>query len=336
MKKYYKDMDIARGIGIFLVVLGHSFPDNKFNNNPFYEYIYKFIYSFHMPLFFIVSGFFAYKIYNILNLSQYKKFIEDKFKRLMVPYFAISLIAIPIKLYMNRYAARPIDLNGLIVDVLLYPAGNGTIYHTGTPIQYFWFIYTLFFIFAVIPLLNKIPIKLVLIITAILNVIPLNKMWLFYTWGVIHYLIYIYLGIYFNRIYEKYEKFKYKKLLAAITFIALVLINLKGVSAQFYNVYSLTTALLGSILFINISYLIANNKLGEIFKYIGNYNYDIYLFSWFFQTGTRVILFQMLKLDYTFVTIIMLIAGMLPILLSDLVLKKVRILDKVLLGNTRI
>jgi Fucose 4-O-acetylase and related acetyltransferases len=336
MKKYYKDMDIARGIGIFLVVLGHSFPDDKFNNNPLYAYIYKFIYSFHMPLFFIVSGFFAYKIYNILNLSQYKKFIEDKFKRLMIPYFAISLIAIPIKLYMNRYAARPIDLNGLIVDVLLYPAGNGTIYHTGTPIQYFWFIYTLFFIFAVMPLLNKIPIKVVLIITAILNVIPLNKMPLFYAWGVIHYLIYIYLGIYFNRIYEEYEKFKYKKLLVVIALIALVLINLESVSVQFYYMYSLTTALIGSVLFVNISYLITNNKLGEIFKYIGNYSYDIYLFSWFFQTGTRVILFQMLRLDYTFVTIMMLIAGMLPILLSELVLKKVRILDKVLLGNTRI
>lgn len=336
MKKYYKDMDIARGIGIFLVVLGHSFPDDKFNNNPIYEYIYKFIYSFHMPLFFIISGFFAYKIYNILNLSQYKKFIQGKFKRLMIPYFAISLIAIPIKLYMNRYAARPIDLHNLIVDVLLYPAGNGTVNHTGTPIQYFWFIYTLFFIFAVIPLLNKIPIKVVLIITAILNVMPLKQMPLFYTWGVIHYLFYIYLGIYFNRIYEEYEKFKYKKLLVAIAFIVLVLLNLKSVSTQFYNVYSLTTALIGSILFVNISYLIANNKLGEIFKYIGNYNYDIYLFSWFFQTGVRVILFQMLKLNYTFVTIMMLIAGLLPIMLSNLIFKKISILDKVLLGNTRI
>lgn len=339
MKKYYKDMDIARGIGIFLVVLGHSFPDDKFNNNPIYTYIYKLIYSFHMPLFFIISGFFAYKIYNILNLAQYIKFIQGKFKRLMIPYFAISLIAIPIKLYMNRYAARPIDLNGLIVDVLLYPAGNGTVYHTGTPIQYFWFIYTLFFIFAVIPLLNKIPIKVVLIITAILNVIPLKSMPLFYAWGVIHYLFYIYLGIYFNRIYEEYERFKYKKLLVVITFVALVIINLKvvfaGVSVQFYNVYSLTTALIGSILFINISYLISNSKLGEAFKYIGNYSYDIYLFSWFFQTGARVVLFQMLKLNYTLVTIIMIIVGLLPIVLSNLVLKRIRILDKILLGNTR-
>lgn len=336
MKKYYKDMDIARGIGILLVVLGHSFPDDKFNNNHIYAYIYKFIYSFHMPLFFIISGFFAYKIYNILNLSQYKKYIQGKFKRLMVPYFAISLIAIPIKLYMNRYAARPIDLNNLIVDVLFYPAGNGTVNHTGTPIQYFWFIYTLFFIFAVIPLLNKIPIKVVLIITAILNVIPLKHMSLFYAWGVIHYLFYIYLGIYFSRIYEQYESFKYKKLLVVIAFIALVIINLNDVPPPFYNVYSLTTALIGSILFINISYLIANNKFGEIFRYIGNYNYDIYLFSWFFQTGARVIFFQMLKLNYTFVTIIMLITGFLPILLSDLVLKKIPVLEKLLLGNTRI
>ncbi|MBC2580247.1 acyltransferase family protein [Clostridium sp. DJ247] len=336
MKKYYKDMDIARGIGIFLVVLGHSFPDDKFNNSFVYEYLYKFIYSFHMPLFFIISGFFAYKIYNISSLSKYKEFISGKFKRLIIPYFAVSLIAIPIKLYMNRYAARPILIDNLIIDLILYPTGNGTINHTGTPIQYFWFIYTLFFIFAVAPLLNKIPIRIVLLITAILNLIHFKQVSLFYAWGIVHYLFYFYLGIYFNSIYKKYVEFKYKKLLIATSFIVLVLINLKNVSAQFYPLYSLTTALIGSLLFINVSYLIVNNKIGEKLKFIGNYSYDIYLFSWFFQTGVRVILFQMLKLNYTFVTIMMLIAGLLPIILSNLILKKIPILDKVLLGNTRI
>ena len=75
IKKYYKDMDIARGIGIFLVVLGHSFPDSQFNNSNFYAYIYKLIYSFHMPFFFIISGFFAYKIYEIENLKGYGSYV---------------------------------------------------------------------------------------------------------------------------------------------------------------------------------------------------------------------------------------------------------------------
>ncbi|AKA71910.1 acyltransferase [Clostridium scatologenes] len=336
MKKYYKNMDIVRGLGIFLVVLGHSFPDDKFNNNSFYEYIYKFIYSFHMPLFFIISGFFAYKIYNILDLSQYKKFILNKARRLMVPYFAVSLLAIPIKLYMNIYAARPMDPKNLILDLIIYPAGNGTINHTGTPIQYFWFIYTLFFLFAAAPLLTKIPIKFALLITFILNIVTPKGMYVFYIWGVIHYLFYFYIGLYFKVIYDKYVEFKYKKPLILFTLILLIIINLQQAPAKYYALYSLSTALIGSVLFINISYIIVNNKIGELFKAIGNYSYDIYLFSWFFQTGARVVLFQMLKLDYTLVTVIMIFVGFLPIILSNLILKKIPILDKILLGNTRI
>ncbi len=39
-------LDAARGIGILLVLLGHTSPSFG-----------KFIYGFHMPLFFIISGF---------------------------------------------------------------------------------------------------------------------------------------------------------------------------------------------------------------------------------------------------------------------------------------
>jgi fucose 4-O-acetylase-like acetyltransferase len=45
-------LDIMKGIGILLVVLGHSLPSSRIGN-----YVYNFIYSFHMPLFFIVSGY---------------------------------------------------------------------------------------------------------------------------------------------------------------------------------------------------------------------------------------------------------------------------------------
>lgn len=325
MKKYYKDMDIARGIGIFLVVLGHSFPDNKFNNNAFYAYIYKFIYSFHMPLFFMMSGFFAYKIYSILSSTQYFEFIYSKFRRVMIPYFAVSAIAIPIKLYMNKYAARPISLNGLVVNILFYPLD--------IPIQYFWFIYTLFFIFAVAPFLNRVPIKIVLAVTGVITLMPIQQVRLFYIYGIIHYLFYFFLGIYINTIYEKYSLLKCRKVIILVLLIILIVLNLFDVRSQMYTYWNFITALTGSMLCINISYLIVNNKIGELFKYIGKYSYDIYLFSWFFQTGTRVILFQMLHLNYTLVTIIMCLVGFMPIALSKLILNKIPILNKVLLGN---
>ena len=44
----YTWIDCIKGIGIFLVVLGHIYKDN---------YIGQWIYSFHMPLFFMLSGY---------------------------------------------------------------------------------------------------------------------------------------------------------------------------------------------------------------------------------------------------------------------------------------
>ena len=47
----YTWIDCIKGIGIFLVVLGHIYKDN---------YIGQWIYSFHMPLFFMLSGYLMY------------------------------------------------------------------------------------------------------------------------------------------------------------------------------------------------------------------------------------------------------------------------------------
>ena len=81
MSKRIEYIDIARGIGILLVVLGH----NDFALvSPF---AYKVIYSFHMPLFFFLSGYF-------INPSiGFWEFIKKRFNSLLKPYlFTIFMI----------------------------------------------------------------------------------------------------------------------------------------------------------------------------------------------------------------------------------------------------
>lgn len=75
MAKRIEYIDIARGIGILLVVMGH----NDFALvSPFF---YKVIYSFHMPLFFFLSGYF-------LNPSAgFWTFLKKRFNSLLKPYF---------------------------------------------------------------------------------------------------------------------------------------------------------------------------------------------------------------------------------------------------------
>jgi fucose 4-O-acetylase-like acetyltransferase len=52
MEKRIAYIDIARGIGILLIVLGHN------DLSEYHPFLHKFVYSFHIPLFFFLSGMF--------------------------------------------------------------------------------------------------------------------------------------------------------------------------------------------------------------------------------------------------------------------------------------
>ena len=70
-------IDLAKGVAIFLMVLCHVGMYNEFT---------QWIYAFHMPLFFIVSGM-LYKP----SLSM-KETIKKKAKQLLIPYFLFAMI----------------------------------------------------------------------------------------------------------------------------------------------------------------------------------------------------------------------------------------------------
>ncbi len=71
-------VDVSKGIAIILVVIGHT-------GNPF-SLLTTAIYSFHMPFFFIVSGFLARK--TGMAAKRPAALLSARFKSLMSPYFA--------------------------------------------------------------------------------------------------------------------------------------------------------------------------------------------------------------------------------------------------------
>ncbi|WP_422664997.1 acyltransferase family protein [Aneurinibacillus uraniidurans] len=72
-------IDIAKGIAIILVVIGHSPATNG---------IKTFIYGFHIPLFFFLSGF----VFNPQKFSNSTEFFKNKIKTIVMPYLIFSLI----------------------------------------------------------------------------------------------------------------------------------------------------------------------------------------------------------------------------------------------------
>ena len=76
-------LDIAKGIGIILVVVGHCLEMRSS--------IGRFIWSFHMPLFFIISGL----CFNEMHHNNIKAFVVSRFKSLVFPaaiFTAFSII----------------------------------------------------------------------------------------------------------------------------------------------------------------------------------------------------------------------------------------------------
>lgn len=100
--------DIMKGIAILLVVLGHSVPDQASASGiasyPLYL-MRTIIYSFHMPVFFFVAGYFMH----IPLKEGFQKFVKDKSIRLMVPYFTIGLLYFPFKLALSKFASQQLD-----------------------------------------------------------------------------------------------------------------------------------------------------------------------------------------------------------------------------------
>ena len=58
MKKRLDYLDMTKGLGMILVLIGHLQGDSIFTFSPYIHPLCVFIFSFHMPMFFIVSGYF--------------------------------------------------------------------------------------------------------------------------------------------------------------------------------------------------------------------------------------------------------------------------------------
>lgn len=74
-------LDMARGIGILLVVIGHV----SYVSEPVRQYIS----TFHMPLFFVISGIILF--YKQEEQNSLRNLFVKRFKGLMIPYFICSI-----------------------------------------------------------------------------------------------------------------------------------------------------------------------------------------------------------------------------------------------------
>lgn len=84
-------VDIARIYGVALVYYGHIIESYMKAGSPFAAMHYKFVYSFHMPLFFILSGYIAKQ--QLANI-EFSRYLKGKVVSRLVPYLFLSILLI--------------------------------------------------------------------------------------------------------------------------------------------------------------------------------------------------------------------------------------------------
>lgn len=82
LKQRINWIDWAKVFAIYLVVLGHLLSKTGREG-----YIFNFIYSFHMPFFFFISGY----LFNIKE-NNFRSFLKGSIRSLLVPYVLLNLI----------------------------------------------------------------------------------------------------------------------------------------------------------------------------------------------------------------------------------------------------
>lgn len=104
MKQRNLSIDILKGIGIILVLVAHSLGG----------YISKFAYTFHMPLFFILTGLFISEMKEEDFTAFFLKTISKDFRRLILPALLTIAVILGVSclsyIIPDSYLQNPISL----------------------------------------------------------------------------------------------------------------------------------------------------------------------------------------------------------------------------------
>ena len=288
-------IDLAKGVAILLVVLGHVINSyivsGEFNKYISYtQYVHFTIYCFHMPLYFALSGYLYSKSKEVCNISEYKSGVLKKTIALGIPYIVFSLMQGSIQVLLSQFTHNHIKFSSLM--------------HILTqPILQFWFIYTLLFIFILVPLLEMIIksdkfVFLLLITIKIVSFFIITNIIAIDTFS--QYAIYFYAG---KILCEYYNGILTNKPLLIKSSVCYFVLNVLCYFC-FKDIYNIQIvrcfaiimlAILGSALIMYlVIYPIAKTKV--IKKYVlimGIYSFEIYIFHIIFSYGMKTVLLKL-------------------------------------------
>jgi len=323
---------IAKGFGIIFVVIGHFIPRGI--TPEYYIHIKNLIYTFHMPLFFLLAGLlYNYKKYN------YNELVYNKTRRLIYPFISVAIFFFIVKFFAGLFFEMkyPMTLEHIFI-ILTDPRESY--------MSLLWFVYTLFLIFLLYPILRKYISNnfIILSIFIILNLLFAYKN-ILYTHtilGDVFENIPFFIGGIILREYKQFKEITINGKPMTIIINSILFLILNWLMPEFKEVYysKFILGIIGSFLIFNISYFISTYSDKNIFKitllYTGLSSMTIYLFHNLFLGGVKIGFLQILKgvdISFELMALIAILLGIIiPIILEKKIFRKYSIFRKYLLG----
>lgn len=281
--------DRARGIGMILVIYGHMFTGVPFS----------FIFSFHMPLFFVISGILISKT---RIESSYLEWAKHIVKRYLPPLVFFSVLGG----IVNAIFFKTPDFRQMCKDFLLHMSSDELL--TGA----IWFLSMLGFVMLLMPLLIKLQKELswgghfhgiviitLSILTYLLSKVPYTLPFLIKTIPVA--LLFVYIGYIFkNTLLELANSATAKKVVLYTfpVFVVLVFLNRTvNLAIPVYNDFFIymVCALYGTIMTLQIS----TYKLPKIIGYLGEHSLIVFSLHAIWITAVVTVLNHFMGTSYS-------------------------------------
>lgn len=293
------DLYFIRGIAIFLVIIGHvvgkSDTDGirQLYSPPIFSlsWLGDFIYTFHMPVFFIVSGI-AFSVFSNKNAS-YISFFKSKFIKLFIP---LVCWVPPFFILHALIKHQAFNVTDLVCAVIF-------------PYDIFWFIHALIFatIFAFICFKVLRSQSIYYILSIIVFAIYLQN---YSVIGGYNYIIYwnilytsgVFIAHYLPRVYSIMGKLSVISTLAILA-LGITLMNIVEFSPIKYDLTKIINGLIAFLLMYAIAItgrkivsLRKSNKLLQLLNnnifYLGKISLVIYVLHIYFVTSMRILLIK--------------------------------------------
>lgn len=173
-KNYLNFIAYLQIIGIILVVLGHSFHEFPDGHHGTSMVVYRFFYSFRMPLFLFVSGFLLLFTTEANHSRKTPSgFIKNKLKRLLLPMMVLTAVTFIPRAYMS-FASDD------VIPVSAHALLRSFLYTDYMPIPYFWFIHVSFILlcscFLLINVFRRLGISALITMSCIFTILLLYSL----------------------------------------------------------------------------------------------------------------------------------------------------------------